>query len=162
MYMATTVKLSWPKAAVLYIMPSHVPSVHSRAFTSIPLFQILIWFVQVWRGVKPWTIRTPGTQRGVAQSGLNISLIYWLPRECEAKRDVLPHHIHQPEGIVPCFASNSNTVSLEPRLSRVTTIQWKGKTDEGTTAADSAMLNARHPRGQTSSRHSYGCGRWLL
>ena len=106
--MATTVKLSWPKAAVLYIMPSHVPSVHSRAFTSIPLFQILIWFVQVWRGVKPWTIRTPGTQRGVAQSGLNISLIYWLPRECEAKRDALPNHIHQPEGSSPCFASNSN------------------------------------------------------
>ena len=57
---------------------------------------------------KAVKITTDDTQRGVYKSGSHISLIHQLPCECEAKRDALPNHIHQPEGSAPCFASNSN------------------------------------------------------
>ena len=62
-------------------MPSHVPSVHARAFTLIS-FNCLS-FVQnnnMFCAGLTWseavTIRTPDTQRGVAQSGFHISLTH--------------------------------------------------------------------------------------
>ena len=71
-----------------------------------------------WR--KAVTIMTPDTQRGVRnQDGFHISLSHHLPRVCESKERCHASHIHQPEGKVTSYASNSFNrnpeTSPEPR-----------------------------------------------